>query len=156
MSLSNISKIHLDDLLLSLNNNENNSLNQLEIIKSNHSQFAQLKLIAKQMEMLRNEAREIINSSNLQNDLHKVEKKCKIVSGNYYYLYEKQNESSKSNENENENENEKQNEYNQNLNQKDKYFSIISPEEWNSSNIKFNDLFLGKFYYDYDKQFTKQ
>ena len=142
MSLSNISKIHLDDLLLSLNSHENNSLNQLEIIKSNHSQFAQLKLIAKQMEMLRNEAREIINSSNLQNELHKVEKKCKIVSGNYYYLYEKQTESNK-------NENEP-------VNQREKYFSIISPEEWNSSNIKFNDLFLGKFYYDYDKQFTKQ
>jgi hypothetical protein len=137
MSLSNISKIHLDDLLLSLNNNENNSINQLEVIKSNHSQFAQLKLIAKQMEMLRNEAREIINSSNLQNELHKVEKKCKIVSGNYYYLYEKHNKSL------------------DNLNQTNKYFSIISPEEWQSSNIKFDDLFLGKFYYDYDKQFTK-
>lgn len=126
MSLSNINKIHLDDLLLSLNENDNILTNQLEIIKSNHSQFAQLKLIAKQMEMLRNEAREIINSSNLQNELQKIEKKCKIVSGNYYYLYEKNNN------------------FKDMSQQGYKYFSIISPEEWKSSNTNFSDLFLGE------------
>jgi len=129
MALSNLNKTHLDDLLLSLNDNINESNNQLELVKSNHSQYSQLKLIAKQMEMLRNEARNIINSSNLQNELHNIKKTCKLVSGNYYYLYEKDTK---------------------------KYFSIISPAEWISSNVNFSDSFLGKFYYDFDKQFIKK
>ena len=133
MSLSNLDKTHLDELLLSLNT-QNEYSNSLEAVKANHAEYAQLKLIAKQINGLRSQALEIINNSKTQQELHKIKTTLKLVSGNYYYLYEK-----KSN---------KQDEAY-------KYFSLISNEEWNKTKSKFNDIFLGKYLYDFDKQFIK-
>ena len=66
----------------------------------------------KQINGLRSKALEIINNSKTQNELHKINTKLKLVSGNYYYLYEK-----KSNKN----------------SDSFKYFSLISNEEWNNT-----------------------
>ena len=124
MSLSNISKDHLENLFLSLcSNNEN--VNSLENVKKNHVCYGQLKLIAKQMMALKNEALEIIEESNIQDELQSINPSFKIVSGNYYYLYEKNNGK--------------------------KYFSMISPEQWNNK-----DKFWGKYLYDFDKKFVKE
>jgi len=122
MSLSNISKDHLDNLFLSLCSNNTNSI---ENIKKNHVCYGQLKLIAKQMMALKNEALEIIEESNIQDDLQSIKPNFKIVSGTHYYLYE-------------------------NKNTKKKYFSLISPSQWH---IK--DKYLGEYLYDYDKIFVK-
>ena len=122
MSLSNISKDHLENLFLSLCPN---NVNSLENIKKNHVCYGQLKLIAKQMMALKNEALGIIEESNIQEQLQSIKPSFKIVSGNYYYLYEK--------------------------NSNEKYFSLISPEQWNN-----NDKYLGKYLYDYDKKFVKE
>ena len=131
MSLSNIDKTHLEELCLSLNQHTNNSHNQLEVLKSNHVQYARLKQIAKDMERLRNEAVEAINDANFQAELHAMKHTFKLTSGNTYYVYEKHNS-----------------ETNQN---NEKYLSLISPKEWNSN----TDTFIGKYFYDYDKQFVK-
>ena len=56
-------------------------------------------------------------------DLHNVECKFNKISGKTYHLYQK--------------------------NDGKKYFSMISPTEWNSK-----DLFLNSYFYDYDKTFV--
>ena len=118
MALSNISKEHLENLFISLHQNNNT----IDIIKSNHSQYARLKQIAKQIQYLKNEAQDIIEEASIQNELHKIKKNFRLVSGNHYYLYQKNN--------------------------LEKYFSLISPKEWENK-----DIFLGKYFYDFDKQF---
>ena len=118
MSLSNINPDHLNNLFLSLYKDDNH----LELIKSNHVNYARLKQIAKQMNYLKQEALDILDETRLQNELYQINPKIKLVSGNTYYVYQKENA--------------------------DKYFSIISPEEWNNK-----DVYLGKYYYDFDKQF---
>lgn len=120
MSITNISSSHLKDLMISLNQNEN----KLELLKSNHSQYAQLKLISNQMEMLKIQAKQILNEINIQNDLHSIHKNFQLISGNTYYLYSK-------------------NEH--------KFLSLISPEEWGDA---LTSKFEGKYFYDYDKQFN--
>tara|TARA_A100001035_G_scaffold109480_1_gene85767 strand:- start:389 stop:796 length:408 start_codon:yes stop_codon:yes gene_type:complete len=133
MSLSNLDKTHLDELLLSLNSSNNTQLNRLEAVKANHAEYAQLKLIAKQINNLRQEALKIIDDSVKQNELHQIKTGFKLVSGNNYYLYQKEKDD------------------NPNI----KYFSMIAPSEWCKSQTTFNDKFLGKYFYDYDKQFIK-
>lgn len=122
MSLSNISKDHLENLFFSLTSH---NVNSLENVKKNHVCYGQLKLIAKQIMALKNEALEIIEESNIQDQLQSINPSFKIVSGNYYYLYEK--------------------------NDGQKYFSMISPEQWSNK-----DRFLGKYLYDYDKKYVKE
>ena len=118
MALSNIDKKHLESLILSLNDK---NLNTIDSVKSNHVNYGKLKMLAKQMYALKQEALEIVNDSVLQKELQNLKPSFKLSSGNYYYLYK---------------------------NKSKKYFSLIGPTEWNT-----NDIFLGKYLYDYDKQF---
>lgn len=119
MSISNISKEHLSGLFLALSEDEN----VVETIKSNHVHYANLKMIYQQMQSLKTKALNLIEDAKIQNELQTIKKNFKIVSGTTYYVYQKSNNS--------------------------KYFSLISPEEWESN----KDQFLGRYYYDYDKQF---
>jgi hypothetical protein len=132
MALSNIDKSHLNELLISING-QNNENNLIEVIKSNHAQYAQLKLIAKQMQTLKQEAISIMMDAQTQNNLHNIKTSFKLTSGNSYYLYEKINDKNK----------------------KEEFFSLISPSEWNTDLKEKNIKYLGKYYYDYDKQFIK-
>ena len=125
MSLSNIDKTHSEGILAMINS-QNLGHNALEVVRSNYMQYGKLKHIAKQMEMLKREAAEIIRESFQQNDIQGIPCRCKKVSGNTYYLYTKQEGS--------------------------RYFSLISPDEW--GNI-FSDEHVGTYYYDYDKTFVK-
>lgn len=111
MALSNISKTHMDNLILSLTDKNHNLI---DIVKRNHSDYAQLKLISKQIEMLKSEAYSIINNSKTQNELSNIDIGFKLVSGQYYYLYEKN---------------------------KKKYFSLISPHEWKTKNKFLNKYY---------------
>ena len=135
MALSNLDKSHMEELLLSLNTMTNRDHNVLELVKSNHSEYAQLKLIAKQINMLRGEALQIINNSKEQDKLHKIKTLFKLVSGNTYYLYKKNN-------------------ILENPDSEIEYFSMISPKEWGDEDNR--DTFLGAYYYDFDKKFVKQ
>ena len=125
MSLSRIDKNHMNSLLETLNNKD---LNIIECVKNNHAHYAKLKHIDKQIEHLKKEAYSIIRDAEVQNELHAICKTFRLVSGTYYYLYCKQNEECNK-----------------------KYFSMISPSEWNNK-----DTYLGKYLYDYDKQFIIQ
>lgn len=125
MSLSKIDKEHANELLLAINQ-QNVHHNSLEIIRTNYMQYGKLKHIAKQMEQLKMEAIEIIEESHLQYDLQNITCKCKKISGTKYHLYQDE--------------------------KMEKYFSLIGPNEWNDN---FKHDFLGSFYYDYDKTFTK-
>ena len=68
-------------------------------------QFGQLKLIAEQMEILKLQAKKIINDSYLQDELLLIKTAFKLVNGNIYYLYQ---------------------------NSTKKYFQLLSPQEWNN------------------------
>ena len=126
MALSNIDKGHLNELMLSLYEDDN----KLEVIKSNHANFAQLKLLAQQMNSLKLQAKQIIENTELQNELHRIHKNFRLVSGNTYYVYYKDGEID------------------------NKFFSLVSPEDWTQKRLtEINMTFVGKYYYDYDKQF---
>lgn len=125
MSLSKIDKNHLEGLLSIFTNNNHNSL---EIVKKNHVQYGQLKMIANQMNYLKQQALEIINEAISQDELHNVGCKFKKTSGNTYYLYYKEETETR-------------------------YFSMLSPEDWKGKN---KDIFIGAYYYDYDKVFIKK
>lgn len=122
MALSNLDKDNITRLFTMLSLNEDN---KIEIIKKNYSSFAQLKLIAEQINSLQQKAQEIIYSAKINDKLHNIEINCKKVCGNYYYHY------IDSNNNE--------------------ILSIISPEEWNMENKKF----LGKYLFNYDNLFYR-
>lgn len=134
MSLSKIDKNHMNSLLATLNNKD---LNVIECIKNNHAHYAKLKQIDKQIEHLKKEAYSVIRDAETQNELHSIGKTFKLVSGNYYYLYSKENTNINTNTNTDE--------------KIKKYFSLISPLEWSNK-----DTFVGKYLYDYDKQFILQ
>ena len=125
MSLSKIDKEHVNGLLLAINQ-QNVDHNSLEVIRTNYMQYGKLKHIAKQMEQLKREAMEIIEESHLQHELQNIVCKCKKISGTTYHLYQDE--------------------------KMEKYFSLIAPTEWRDD---FNHVFLGSFYYDYDKTYSK-
>jgi hypothetical protein len=134
MSLSKIDKNHMNSLLATLNNKD---LNVIECIKNNHAHYAKLKQIDKQIEHLKKEAYSVIRDAETQNELHSIGKTFKLVSGNYYFLYSKENTNINTDTNTDE--------------KIKKYFSLISPLEWSNK-----DTFVGKYLYDYDKQFILQ
>ena len=83
------------------------------------------------MNSLKLQAKQIIENTELQNELHRINKSFKLVSGNTYYVYYKNGEID------------------------NKFFSLISPEDWTIRRlIENNMIFVGKYYYDYDKQFV--
>ena len=123
MALCNLSKDNVENLMLMLHGNKNE--NKLNIIKNNYMQYGKLKMIAKQIQMLKREAYEIINDAMTQEELHNLTCNFKIVSGNSYHLYEKNNK---------------------------KYFSLIGPDEWNDHDE--SRFFLGTYFYDHDKSFN--
>ena len=63
MALSNISGQHLEGLLQELSLSELQNHNLVQKIQEDHSSYAQLKLIEKQMNMLKIEAKSIIENS---------------------------------------------------------------------------------------------
>lgn len=122
MSLSKIDKEHQEKLFLSLQENQNT----IDIIKADYSNYAKLKEISEQINYLQNKAKQIIEDSVFQNELQQIEKPFKLVSGNYYYLYEKDDKKS---------------------------FSLISPEEWKSNNKLFCGKYF--YDYDKQFKFTQ-
>jgi hypothetical protein len=66
--------------------------------------------------------------------LHNIKSSFKLTSKNSYFLYEKNN----------------------GKNEKENFFSLISPKEWNESNLKEKKInYIGTYFYDFDKQFIK-
>tara|TARA_B100000989_G_scaffold272040_1_gene229213 strand:+ start:816 stop:1205 length:390 start_codon:yes stop_codon:yes gene_type:complete len=108
MALSSLNKNTLDRLfsMLNVNNSESINYNNILNIRSNYATYSKLELIAKQIEFLKNEAINIIDSHDLNNDINNIKCNFRKVPGSYYYVYE----------------NEKN----------EKILSLIGPEEWNN------------------------
>lgn len=124
MALDRIDNDHLNKLLFSLERNKNDLL--LENIQRNHVEYGQLKLISKQIQLLKQQAIDIINQANINTKLLNIKCNFKLTCGNKYYLY--------------------------NNNDDLLSWSLINPCEWSERNYK---DFLGEYLYDYDKSFQK-
>ena len=102
MALSNLNKEVATNLFKMLSVNDEN---QIDLLKRQNSSYAQLKLIAEQMLVLKEKADQIISNSCLNDNLQKINMTIKKVPGTIYYHY---------------------------LVNKKEILSIIAPEEWSA------------------------
>ena len=105
MALSNLDKDNLYRLFNMINIENNNNEKMISNIKSNNTTYAKLQVITKQIELLKQQAIDIINENNETNEYNDIECNFRKTPGNYYYVYEKNNK---------------------------KFLSMISPDEWNT------------------------
>ena len=127
MALTNISKEHLDKLLVSLNQNEIQDNLVRQAVQRNSNNYGKLKTLFRQLNFIQNEIKEIIEDSIESAELDKINCRFQTIPGNHYYLYRK-------------------------LEAGDLYFSMLAPEEWKYQN---QSDFCGKYLYDYDLSLQK-
>tara|TARA_B100001057_G_C22562992_1_gene838062 strand:- start:347 stop:733 length:387 start_codon:yes stop_codon:yes gene_type:complete len=126
MAITNISKEHLEELILSLNKTELEDSKVIQKIQRNSNNYSKIKTLYKQYLFIKNELEEIVRDTIETNNLEKVKCNFKKICGNNYYLY---NHKIKN----------------------ELFFSIIAYNEWNNDNIEY----LGKYLYDYDHTLNK-
>lgn len=103
MSLSNLNKDNITRLFTMLDlTTENHEI--VDSVRSNYSTYGKLELLSRQMMLLKNEAKSILENHQMNLDFSNIKCHFKKVPGNYYYVYEKNNE---------------------------KFLSLLSPNEWN-------------------------
>lgn len=105
MTLSNLDKDNLYRLFNMINIDDTNNQKIIDNVKSNNTTYAKLQLITKQIEMLKEQAIQIINENNETNEYNNIECNFRKTPGNYYYIYEKNNK---------------------------KFLSMIAPDEWST------------------------
>jgi len=91
MALTNLSKEHTDNLLVSLN--ENNILSQqiLSNKKGQHATIAKLEILYRQMEFLKCEINRVMEEGAITSLLNKAKIKCLKCPGTTYHLFQKCN-----------------------------------------------------------------
>ena len=109
MSITNIDKNHLKQIIEIPNLNELNRDKIIKSVQKNSNNYAKIKVLFKQMENIKKEIEEIIQESIETDDLNKIKCNFKKVPGSYYYLYQKPDSTL--------------------------FFSILSPNEWDTKNI---------------------
>ena len=115
MTLSNISKEHLNQLIKIPNIEELHQNKMIKAIQRNSNNYGKLKVLLKQMDYLQNEI-ETLCLESVENDyLEDIECSFKKIPGNTYYLYMKSDGQ--------------------------KIFSLIAPNEWNTQNRFLNEYF---------------
>ena len=124
MSITNIDRNHLNQIIEIPNLNELNKDKIVKSVQKNSNNYAKIKVLFKQMENIKKEIEQIINESLETDDLNNIKCNFKKVPGSYYYLYQKPDGQL--------------------------FFSILSPNEWNTNNI-----FINKYFYDYDLSLIK-
>ncbi len=115
MSITNIDKNHLKQIIEIPNLNELNRDKIIKSVQKNSNNYAKIKVLFKQMENIKKEIEEIIEESIETDDLNKIKCNFKKIPGSYYYLYQKPDSTL--------------------------FFSILSPKEWNTKNIFINKYF---------------
>ena len=125
MSITNIDRNHLNQIIEIPNLNELNKDKIVKSVQKNSNNYAKIKVLFKQMENIKKEIEQIINESLETDDLNNIKCNFKKVPGSYYYLYQKPDGQL--------------------------FFSILSPNEWNTNNI-----FINKYFYDYDLSLIKK
>lgn len=87
MALSNMDKDVTTRLFEMLAMRDSTTAEISEAAKTNYSQYAQLNILAEQMNNLRVKAQEIINNIEINKHLHEIQMHSKKVGGSYYYHY---------------------------------------------------------------------
>lgn len=124
MSITNIDKNHLKQIIEIPNLEELNKDKIIKSVQKNSNNYAKIKVLFKQMQNIKKEIEEIIEESLETDELNNVKCNLKKIPGSYYYLYQKPDTTL--------------------------FFSILSPEEWNTHNV-----FINKYFYDYDLSLIK-
>ena len=164
MALSNISKEHSNKLLCSINSKELQTYSNVQKIRTNNVAYAKLKMLAKQINALQQEAQNVISETLKIQDLNNIKYSFKKYPGTTYYLYQKNIDydikdniddyNNDYNDDNNDNNIEDNKNYLDSFTDKDdnKYFSLLSPNEWDYSK---ENKFIGQYYYDYDLTLNK-
>ena len=127
MALTNISKDHVNNLLLDLNTPQLNQDKIMKSIQKNSNQYSKLQVLFKQLANIREEINLVIQETLETDNLEKIECRFKKIPGNHYYLYSK-------------------------LNSNKLFFSMLDPKEWN---FEKNNEYVGKYLYDYSLNLQK-
>lgn len=122
MALSNISSEHINTLMLELNLPALQNTQIRQSIQRNSNNYGKLKTLCRQLAFIKQEIEEIVKDSLVSVELDRVSCKFKKIPGNHYYLY-------------------------QNKEKEELFFSMLEPEIWNYQK---NNIFIGKYLYDYD------
>lgn len=122
MALSNINNEHLNQLIRVPNIEELQQHKMIKAIQRNSNNYGKLKVLLKQMELIQNEIQTLCLESIETDYLEDIDCNFKKIPGKSYYLYMKPDGQ--------------------------KFFSMISPNEWNTKN-----RFLNEYFYDYDLTF---
>ena len=109
MSITNIDKNHLKQIIEIPNLNELNRDKIIKSVQKNSNNYAKIKVLFKQMENIKKEIEEIIQETLETDDLNNIKCNFKKIPGSYYYLYQKPDSTL--------------------------FFSILSPNEWDTKNI---------------------
>ena len=96
----------------------------IKAIQRNSNNYSKLKILFKQIDVLKKKIDYVVQESMISDKLEQINCKFKKIPGKNYYLYKNSKE-----------------EY---------FFSILSPNEWNT-----NNLFIEEYFYDYDHTFQK-
>ena len=115
MTLSNISKEHLNQLIQIPNIEELHQNKMIRAIQRNSNNYGKLKVLLKQMKNIQDEIETLCLESIEVDYLEDVDCNFKKIPGNSYYLYLKPDGQ--------------------------KFFSMIAPNEWNTQNKFLNEYF---------------
>ena len=124
MTLSNIDPEHLNQLIKIPNLEELQQHKIIQAVQRNSNNYGKIKVLLKQIQNLQEEIKTLCFESLDSDYLEDVDCNFKKIPGKIYYLYMKP--------------------------EGDKFFSMIAPNEWNTSN-----RFLNKYLYDYDLTFQE-
>jgi hypothetical protein len=127
MALTNISKEHLDNLLVDLNRGDISTDKLIKNIQKNSNAYSKLQVLFKQLAIIKQEINETINETIQTSQLELIECKFKKIPGNHYYLYKRNKDGLL-------------------------FFSMLKPKEWNYTT---NNEFLGEYLYDYGLNLQK-
>ena len=122
MALSNISKEHVNKLLVDLNSNNLNNQKIIQSVQRNSNNYGKLKTLLRQMAFIKNEINEIVNESIESEELDNVDCKFNKIPGKHYHLYRK-------------------------IENNKLFFSMLEPEIWDYCK---NNEYVGKYLFDYD------
>jgi hypothetical protein len=139
MALSNLDKDVTTRLFQMIIAEDKITEEQIRNIKTDSCTYSQLKLIYKQIENLKEEAKQILTEHVQTTQLNNIICNFKKVPGTLYYLYIKENNW---------------------INETNKFVKILSlvPPEYDSSGKLISHIYtqyLGSYFYDYDLKFKE-
>ena len=87
MALSNVDKLTITRLFEMIDSNSSDNNKEMSTRLNDYSAYSKLQIIVKQIEFLKQQAIEILDTHNMTNIIKQAEYKFSLKTGNYYYLY---------------------------------------------------------------------